>query len=635
MCGVVAALACGEFESPKDEKIRQESIIYLVSELLQLTQVRGKEATGIATLFSDCDFMGLKMGVSAQEFVARFGGNETDFAGYLNIWRKKKKPAKIVIGHCRKPSTGTTATVDDNTNNHPIKVGNIIGVHNGTLINHETIFKNLGCGRDGHVDSEAIFRLLHHFTNNGVEPFTTEGVLETCKRIEGTYACLAFSGNNPYQLTAFRDGRPLEICIIRPLKTMLIASEKDFLKAAIFRYNKMANLYQACFTPLKKDDVELGTLPDDSLFLFDTNEDITKDTKPSDLYVTEKVPRLDKIWKKSVTTVWASHNKNTPPNNANRVAEVNVSKPNVAKTGVANSEDGDTDDDVWNHKEPRVGMAWSRTDYKYIDVNDDGSSYLHKTVEIDVEDGEIVDVHDNVIIEEGKKKPLNQTSSNRDFKHVLDESDVPLDNLVSDPAKIKEIFIVDPKSPVLKDESRTEIDATTYPEVIRRAHEAGQKEGGFVNNTELANAIEAYSVHSLESMELYSLANRVKQVFFRNGWYKGYLACIKDNEKDLITDNNNAILKRALDKIESSKSIIRVLKTMLRIYDRVIKQDLNAWSYDYRINKAVAETVQNGEDVGVKIIDKIFREGDIKNSITLKKIVTTITAGNKPSGSLH
>jgi hypothetical protein len=37
MCGVIGALAFGELEK-KDEKDRQESIIFFVSELLQLTQ---------------------------------------------------------------------------------------------------------------------------------------------------------------------------------------------------------------------------------------------------------------------------------------------------------------------------------------------------------------------------------------------------------------------------------------------------------------------------------------------------------------------------------------------------------------------------------------------------------------------
>ena len=156
MCGLVGALAYGEFEDKKMEKVRQESMIFLVTELLQLTQKRGEDATGITTMFADGDYTGLKMGISAIEFVSRFGEEHTDYEGFLNIWRRKKAPAKMVIGHCRKPSTTIKgAGTENNHNNHPIRVGDTLGVHNGTLTNHEQIFEKLGCGRDGKVDSES------------------------------------------------------------------------------------------------------------------------------------------------------------------------------------------------------------------------------------------------------------------------------------------------------------------------------------------------------------------------------------------------------------------------------------------------------------------------------------------------
>ena len=86
MCGIVGTLAYGDFEDKKMEKIRQEAMIFLSTELLQLTQPRGKDATGIATLFENCDYMGLKMGVAALDFISRFGEKETDFEGFIKIF---------------------------------------------------------------------------------------------------------------------------------------------------------------------------------------------------------------------------------------------------------------------------------------------------------------------------------------------------------------------------------------------------------------------------------------------------------------------------------------------------------------------------------------------------------------------
>jgi len=98
MCGVVGLLAFDNAASKEEEKLRQESMIYLGSELLEQTQTRGKDATGVAALFDNCDYMLQKMGIPAQEFLARFGTTEKDFEGFLKIWRRKKHPARVFMG---------------------------------------------------------------------------------------------------------------------------------------------------------------------------------------------------------------------------------------------------------------------------------------------------------------------------------------------------------------------------------------------------------------------------------------------------------------------------------------------------------------------------------------------------------
>jgi len=654
MCGVVGALAYGEFETKKEEKDRQESIIFLVSEILQLTQSRGKDATGIATLFANCDYMGLKMGISAQEFVARFGGTEKDYDGYLNVWRKKKHPAKIVIGHCRKPSTGGGASADDNKNNHPIKVGDIVGVHNGTLTNHEQIFKNLKCGRDANVDSEAIFRLLHHYTDNGNEPFTTEGILETCKRLEGSYACLAFSGNNPYQMAAFRDGRPLEACIIRPLKLVLIASDKDFLKAAIFRYNKMANLYQtgaSRFTPLKKDDVDLEVLTDDHLYLFDVSGEITPETNVKDLYVKEKVPRLEKIWKKptTTTTTWNQRNRannannNTANNNAGgtgvKKTEVNASSPGTP-TGQGSGTDNKS-------KGKRLGMAWNSSRNGYESVNDVDETDKHGNVEIDVEEGEVRDLTSDEVIEAGEKKSDKSTSSggDADTKQPLSESDKPVDNLITDPAKINEIAVAEIQKQQNADSSddsknkaaagsdddkslkadKKEVDLQTYPDVIEKSQTATSEEPNFSNDKELADAIEVKNQDSMKNMALYSLANRIKGFFFSRGWYAGYVARLKEEESVMTGDDTaRHLLIRARNKANKAQGTIRIMKSMVKIFDRIVMQYPNGSTEDQKIDRAVTETLEKGEDVKSSTIKQVFREGDMKKHPILRRIVAAV-----------
>jgi len=663
MCGVVSALAYGEFETNREEKTRQESIIFLVSELLQLTQSRGKDATGIATMFANCDYMGLKMGVSAQEFVGRFGGTEKDYDGYLDIWRKKKHPAKIVIGHCRKPSVGGNAGADDNNNNHPIKVGDIIGVHNGTLDNHENIFKNLDCTPESNVDSEAIFRLLHHFTDNGTKPFTTESILETCKRMGGTYSCLTFSGNNPYQMAAFRDGRPLEACIIRPLKLLLIASDKDFLKAAVFRYNKMAHLYQTGavkFLSLKKDDIDLETLKDDCMYLFDVQDEINSKTQIKDLYISEKVPRADKIWKKSggSTTMWHRNNQNR--NTVVKKTTVTTSKPdNQSGTHGKESTTGD-------NKTKRLGMVWNRSNYKYESIHDVDKADKHGSTEIDIDNGEIIDISNNVIIQEGEKKiDKSILQVENDITHPLEESDNPVDNLISDPAKINEIAISQieeiqnktnssdtnntsedvnlPKKALLldyvKQHKKIEIDASTYPDVVEKAQKATKEEETFSSNDELADAIEVTNVNIMKNMSTYSLANRIKAFFFRKGWYAGYITRMKEEESVMVGgDYSRKMLIRSRNKALNAQKTIKMMKIMVKIYDNITGQCLLTPTYgnvfgkqqshiiqDCKINRAVTEIFDKNEHIRPNSVLNLFSEGDMKNSSFLKRITSAIS----------
>jgi amidophosphoribosyltransferase len=694
MCGLVAALAYGGFMEKRLEKIRQESMIFLTTELLTLTQNRGKDATGVATLFEDGDYMGLKMGVSAQEFIARFGNTEEDYEGYLQIWRKKVRPAKISIGHCRKPSAGIGSGTENNNNNHPIKIGDVIGVHNGTLTNQDKIFANLGCKRDGGVDSEAIFRLLHHYTDNGNEPFTTQALQETCKRISGSYAVMAFSGNNPFQMAAFRDGRPLEIALIRPLKMVLLASEKDFLRMAVFRYNKMAKLYQTGllkFLSLSKDDVDFESLSDDSLFLFDVRKEITAATKVDDLFITEKVPTTGKIWGTTKAGVNANPNWNATSglhgnynNGVKKTAEVVATPPKQDGLGfttqkiptVTYSESGKSD--------KRSCMVWNRTSSQYESLAGIEETEKHGNVEINCDDGEIRDIKTNKVIvagagNEDKKTPsIPPTDDKRPISEFgFEETDKPVDTLITDPARISEVpvsesngsrhanedpviaifkhdktpdagdaldelierikdkedgpkVIIGKNLPKLDVVKKVEVDFTTHPDVLERATRASCMEPNLSSDAELADTLEITNVSAMQSMEMYSLANRIKAFIFKRGWYSGYVARLQ--EEGSLDENLTArsIMVRAQNKQKAAQATIRNIKSITSIFWSMLGNCPEHPSWDESaVEKAVGETIKDGKELKSEILEKVFKPGDIQEMPVLATIMASIA--NKES----
>lgn len=99
MCGIAGVAFLGTLEH-EQEVLRQKLAWYIITELLITTQARGDDATGIATIFNDGNYIGLKMGVMASEFVARKGGKETDYDGFLNVWKKAIEALRINMPNC-------------------------------------------------------------------------------------------------------------------------------------------------------------------------------------------------------------------------------------------------------------------------------------------------------------------------------------------------------------------------------------------------------------------------------------------------------------------------------------------------------------------------------------------------------
>lgn len=106
----------------------------------------------------------------------------------LSLSRK----ATTAVLHTRAWTKGSPVNPN---NNHPIRVANIVGVHNGGVWNDDELFAELGIldRRIGHVDSEAIFAALAY----GGEPYGKGNVtripgwrshLDALEVIEGTAA---------------------------------------------------------------------------------------------------------------------------------------------------------------------------------------------------------------------------------------------------------------------------------------------------------------------------------------------------------------------------------------------------------------------------------------------------------------
>lgn len=635
MCGIIGALAYGEFDADK-EKIRQESMIFLTSELLQLTESRGKDATGIVTMFDNCDYMALKMGISATEFVSRFGEKETDYAGFLNVWRETVRPAKMVIGHCRKPSANTSAGPEDNKNNHPIRVGHTIGVHNGTLTNYEKIIEKLNYTSDGEVDSEAIFSLIDSYTREGKEPFSLPLLQSVCKRIHGSFSCLALSTNNPFQMAAFRDGRPAEIALIKPLKLVLFASDKNFLQQVLFRYNRIAKLYSSGdtkFVYLTKGDVKIDTLEDKAIYIFDSSQEITEDTKVEDLYITEKIPIGGKLWYpgRTYNNYTSGYN-----NNSKRVVKVDTNTP--AKSTIvekkslesSNTTNGKTKIGFETTKpsEARIGMAWSRQKDKYEDVRNVKYTQSHGSVELSTVSKVYKEINKEFTLSFSENQLDTKESINDDTYIVIKDVTMNHKNSRIQP---NTIMLPPPKSIVpvrntasftpVKDTTQI-IDVTTYPEIMEKAGEASLSVSSFSTLQQVCDVLNIKNTHLIDKLPRLGLINRCKKKFFKEGWYDGYTACTKELKKNGSASDEDIkknIIERMRMKQFSSRKIIKSAKIIVEL--------LNSLTIPYNDNEimnVIDKIEHDGKKVDLEYIKKVFKPGDLRRMDSLKCIINAI-----------
>ena len=613
MCGIVGVAALGK-ASKKQEEVRRESMIFLATELLQLTQPRGDDATGFSALFSDGNYIGLKEGIPSIEFISKLGGTRKEYNGILKVIRKADNPVKILLGHCRKVSVGSAI---DNENNHPVAVGDIVGIHNGTLTNHEVIFDKLKCKRNGDVDTEAIIRLLHFYSDKGTQPFTTDMLAEVCKRLQGTYSVIAFNGNSPNQLATFRDSKPAELALIKSLNIMLIASDKDYLNTALFRYNKQASLYMPAlegtkFPIIKSSDVELLTMADDTAAVFDLSETLGKNTKIEDIFEKVKVLRADSVWKKGVTPYRAgqSNFRNQHQTNAAKRAEEDKERKEKKEKEDATKKAAEIKKQIDSNKnggesgvDKKNAYVWDKIKENFTRVEGVEEARKLGSIELGVEnDHDVTSMNSD----DGPIEGIALKNSTEDG----------VDTIITTSAKVEDkpfpgddALLEEEGSPKIG--TTVEVDASVDAEAMELSTKASENLLKYENNEDLLDDLGIATQAILSNMSPYALANRIRKVVFQNGYYKGFVKkrSVRKHVLNLTKKKN-----RAENNIKALKTMTKILSTAAnnsKIVDAHMKSD---------ITKATNEVLDGGGKLTVKDIEGVFSVGDIRENETLKLI---------------
>jgi len=251
MCGIVGAFPLNIPDLQVDAKLRRLLTLYLHNEILLETISRGRDATGVAFSFGAAPddensvpfWYLLKQPVDSEDFFEntssfQYEGQEED----ANIARVMHVACLLegrnfnhIIGHTRAKTVGSEYNPN---NNHPIPVGNIVGVHNGGVKNYKRIYElHEEMTTQGEVDSEALIQLIATKAND--RAVSLEDIQYVTERVEGPRAVIAYNKLFPEKVMYFHDkDRPLELAYIPELGVAFIHSERRFLHKALHAYSR-------------------------------------------------------------------------------------------------------------------------------------------------------------------------------------------------------------------------------------------------------------------------------------------------------------------------------------------------------------------------------------------------------------
>ncbi len=232
MCGIFG------FSLGPRSLIRGDDAQAIANTLFQLSESRGKEASGIA-LVKGRDLLVLKSPSRASKFVKT--------SEYRQLWRNLNDSWYTAIGHSRLVTNGSS---EYQINNQPVVSQRAVAVHNGIIVNVDEIFaQHPHLPRRGEVDSEYLVSRFENSAETDVSS-TLQKILTETKGVVST--ALLFS-DCPTLLLASNNGS-LYVASSQRTDCLIFSSERKILDSALKSFPKLAHL-QNSIIQLRRSDI--------------------------------------------------------------------------------------------------------------------------------------------------------------------------------------------------------------------------------------------------------------------------------------------------------------------------------------------------------------------------------------------
>lgn len=176
---------------------------------------------GVAWLNRDGEHRLFKRPLPAEQFV--------EHKAFPQMLAGVDNRTTVLLGHTRWRTRGDEQV---NRNNHPIRSGDVIGIHNGTIYNADELFRRYRLSRYAEVDSEILFRIAATaLTRRGridIRWLTTR--LRHCR---GQIAAVLASRRAPKSIVVLKGNNPLEFRWNARLHVMMYASSASYLTTVL------------------------------------------------------------------------------------------------------------------------------------------------------------------------------------------------------------------------------------------------------------------------------------------------------------------------------------------------------------------------------------------------------------------
>lgn len=216
MCGQAGVIFGTKRRTPEEV----DYLTWAFTRILEMSEERGSHATGIAWVNRDGKHRLFKRPIPASEFVRdkAFGEVMGDVDSSITV----------LMGHTRFVTRGNAAV---NENNHPLRTGNCLVTHNGTILNADYLFHRFDFDRHAEVDSEIIGRIADACIVDGrIDAKALRDGLALCR---GQMSAVVVAKTDPNNVIIIKGNKPLELVYHPKLCAFFYASSAKYLHAAL------------------------------------------------------------------------------------------------------------------------------------------------------------------------------------------------------------------------------------------------------------------------------------------------------------------------------------------------------------------------------------------------------------------